>query len=265
MTCEKCGKTYWTKECLNCKEDKKENKYIFSALIIALISMIGLGSYIGYEEYTKYENYTKELQAQIEQLKNENGVLKRREEHIERINKSFQQENINLVHENRRLKNNSQSQITQNNIRTIKPNKQNSTQNIYSNNTRTKNQTTTNYIPYKPVKKYQSFSNSIKLVSDSRIIKKSDNRLESSAPIYGRYYPIMGIKEVHGINCNLKENIYNVEDECSMRIALSGDKIYTSKMRAKDFENFNKDRYMIECDYSKEHGIMHNCSLKLRS
>jgi cell division protein FtsB len=250
---------------LNYKEEKKENKYIFSALIIALISMIGLETYIGYEEYTKYENYTKELKAQIEQLKNKNEVLTRRAEQIERINKSFQQENINLVHENRRLKNNSQSQITQNNIQTIKPNKQNSTQNVYSNNTRTKNQTTKNYIPYKPVKKYQSFSNSIKLISDSRIIKKSDNRLESTTPIYGRYYPIIGINEVQGINCNLKENLYNVEDECSMILTMTGDKIYTSKIRTKEFKNIDIKRHMIECDYSKDYGIMHNCSLKLKS
>jgi len=121
----------------------------------------------------------------------------------------------------------------------------------------------------KSKKIYQKFSNNIKLISDSRIKKLSNNKLTSNSQIYGRFYPkeysvINPSKnQISNVRCGLKQNLYNVVDECSMNISNSFDKVYLGKMRANDIKNFDRKKYMIECNYSRTHGIMHDCRKKM--
>ena len=118
-------------------------------------------------------------------------------------------------------------------------------------------------------KKYQNFSNSIELISDSKIRKQNNNKLQSNAAIYGRYHPVSysvinpSKNQITNIQCGLKNNTYNVVDECSMNISNNFDKVYLGTMNAKSIKEFDYKTHMIECDYNKEYGMMHDCKIKM--
>ncbi|PCI27268.1 MAG: hypothetical protein COB67_08930 [SAR324 cluster bacterium] len=160
--------------------------------------------------------------------------------------------------------------------------------NNYKKSTRKTTYTTTkkqNYVkPYNPTKKrekyvpqkerkrlaelksnkrYQKFSKSIKLVSNSRIKILRNNKLESNSAIYGRYYPNKQFRYINNINCNLKNTKLELRDECSMQISLGMDRVYLSKMTARHIRSEDYRNHMIECNYSKKYGVLHNCQSKL--
>lgn len=117
----------------------------------------------------------------------------------------------------------------------------------------------------RPKRKYQEFSSYIELVSDSKISKMSDNRLKSNQKINGRYKPHTSLMAIFNLNCNQKKRMLGIRNECSMKISPGMDLVYLSKMEARNIKNTDYSTHMIECKYSKEHGIMHDCKAKLIS
>ena len=114
-------------------------------------------------------------------------------------------------------------------------------------------------------KRYDKYSSNMHLVSDSKIKINKYNKLYSNAPIYGRYKTRnYHMYKIYNIKCDSKKNKYNVTDECSAK-TIDGDTIYTTKMRVNDLRQYNTNTHMIECKYNKEHGVMNDCSLKIKS
>lgn len=236
-----------------------------------IIAIIGAGAYSVYEiDHLKKVNTFQSNQIKL--LKEENIAITKEIINKSKIIEHYQKNNLELAHEIRDLK--SKLKYARENIKErhhyiINP-KQNQQQKYTNYQPKQKTQINTNskpnYQTNKSQKKYQKFSNKIKFVSDSTITKLPDNRMTSNMPIKGRYYPPISMKEIiYQENCNRKENLYNAVDECSMKITWTGDIIYSSKMNVKDLKEFDKNTHMIECEYSKDHGILHNCMKKLKS
>jgi len=120
----------------------------------------------------------------------------------------------------------------------------------------------------------------MKLVSDSEIHIKN-GKLQSNSSIYGRFFSndflqyTLQTNGIYNINCNLKQNLYNVVDDCRMIITKDNTKylsklnpsrsniVYLGKMQAKNIKRFDNKTHMIECLYSEEYGIMHDCRRKI--
>lgn len=130
-------------------------------------------------------------------------------------------------------------------ISNIKPIQQNYNQNI------------PRYTPPKPMQMYPRYS-AAKLVSDSKIEVMPDNRLKSNMPIYGRYIN----KPVITIECGKNEKIYKIINECTGAV-FPLDRIYFKESNKKNIINHNMKTHMVECIYDQEHGIMHDCNVKL--
>ena len=108
-------------------------------------------------------------------------------------------------------------------------------------------------------KMYPKYSTAVKLKSDSKISILSDNRLTSNAPIYGMYNGDLILEPI----CKKREirDIHLVND-CYVRTISGMDKLYIKKSWVKEFRNYNKmGNKKIECNYSKKHGIMHDCKI----
>jgi len=90
MKCERCGKEYWTKECLNCKNQKqfgytknetKNNKNIaltITAIGVTIITLIMIAN--EYKEYKQEQQILKLFYGTTDENK------------IEKINKKFEQD-----------------------------------------------------------------------------------------------------------------------------------------------------------------------------
>jgi hypothetical protein len=135
---------------------------------------------------------------------------------------------------------------------------------LYSIRSEADSQPKKSYTPAKNVKpvtvRYPKYSDAIKLKSSSRITTLPDNRMTSNGPIFGLYdehllsnEPICGKKEVRDIG---------LVNECYVTTLSGFDKLYLKKSWFDEFANYNTARNKkIECDYSKKHGIFHNCKI----
>jgi len=289
MICKQCGKEHWTKECHKCRDSnlyynkkainsikKNKNSSMFKStliiLLIVAIGVIGIGTYQFIEITKEKEN----LHKIINNLKSENSSIKRSRDTKQRLVNSLTQQNRSLVRQVRTNRNYNSSNIKAKNY--TKPRARKTTKKTYSKpNTetryydssrhQTKNTTTKN----KNTKTYQNFSQYIHLISDSKIQKRNDNKLTSSAPIYGRFYskddPMYNYErnQISNIICGLKNNRYGAVDECSMKMSDNFDLVYLGTMDSRNIMNYNNRTHMIECTYSREHGIMHNCKIKIKS
>jgi len=51
--------------------------------------------------------------------------------------------------------------------------------------------------------------------------------------------------------------------DCSMYLGLITDKVYFSKSRKNSITKYNRQDHMLECLYSEEYGIFHDCKVKI--
>lgn len=264
--CEKCGNEYLTRECLKCrgrvwdygkKETKEKNNIltiILSALIILVITIIITGILYVYD----LNSQNKKLIYKAKVLTNENSQLKTRQGLNERLIQNLNKQNKKLIN---RIKYRTNNMNNSPRPKRIKPKTNNYTKTIYSNSSQPKKVQQTKQVRQRAVnnKTYQKYTSRIKLISDSKITVLPDNRLESNSQIYGRYY---GYQQ-NSINCNRKENLYQVVDDCSMKLGFVTDEVYFSKSHEKTIKNYNRNDHMLECDYNKKHGVFHNCKVKI--
>lgn len=131
------------------------------------------------------------------------------------------------------------------NISNIKPIQQNYNQNI------------PRYTPPKPIKMYPRYS-AAKLVSDSKIEVMPDNRLKSNMPIVGRYID----RPVVALECGKNERVYQIVNECTGTV-FPLEQVYFRESNKESIMNHDLKTHMVECAYNQEHGIMHDCSVKL--
>ena len=123
----------------------------------------------------------------------------------------------------------------------------------------TKKSYTTTQTVRPTTKQYVKLSDNIKLKSTSRITTLSDNRLASNAPIYGTYSerlsvstPVCGKRDIRDIG---------LVNECYVE-TYGSDRLYFKKSWFNEFANYNHLKHkQIDCDYSKKHGILHNCKI----
>jgi hypothetical protein len=265
--CNKCGKKYLTKECLNCKtEEYKYNKEIknlwkiafFILLILSTLSIILAILKIQELENINSLNYQELNKIKIEkiELETKNQQLERKNNINARLIKSLKIQQRELVYKLRNYKNKLDT-------RYIKPkihNNQKIQRKIkYTNNIpKTKHTHYRNTYKNKTNKKYNNYRGYAKLISDSKIQKRNDNRLKSNSAIYGLYKnPI-----IFSINCNNKK-IYKIENECMSYASSSMDKLYFSKSNINELKYFDKKTHMIECKYNQKYGLMHDCRTKI--
>lgn len=123
---------------------------------------------------------------------------------------------------------------------------------------------------YINAKTFEDYTKTMKIISDSKIYVDKNNLLYSSSPIYGRFYSNSHLaflnNGINNIRCDLKNHFYNVVDECSMVIQnsyLKSNKVFLGKMDSLHINEFNYKTHMIECKYDKDHGVMHNCQIKI--
>ena len=81
----------------------------------------------------------------------------------------------------------------------------------------------------------------------------------SNSPIYGIYKENL----LFSINCGNNPRIYKIRNECNSIAPYSSDRLYFSKSNSTELKDFNKRTHKIECKYSQEHGIMHDCRTKV--
>lgn len=263
--CKKCGKTYFTKECVQCRDNeymyrkvnqKKENSlWIFSFFILLCISiLLMVMAYFKIEELDK--NNEKKLQ-EIERLKELNEQLQRSNNLNKRLLESLQKENRELVHKvrekSRYTQIRSHPQRIQNNNERVKD------EYIVDFNRDIKSRKEKKYRKKVSKKKYPNYSGYEKLVSDSKIKRRDDNRFVSNKPIYGIYkYPLLS-----GITCGKSKKIYKIRNECSTYAPYSTDRLYFSKSNIRELQVFDAKTHKIECKYSQKYGIMHDCRTKI--
>jgi len=267
MTCKNCGNKYYTSVCpcvLNQSYIKPTPKkgYLFKALmltlgVITLIMIIGSGIYDIY----RLNNILVEKNKKITDLKSNNEYLKSKINRDKRLISQLSRQNNELrKKKNRYTSTNKTRSYTK--PKTYKRKTSTYTkpkQYTRQQNTYTKPKTYNRAVQNTTTKKYQKFSKNIKLVSDSRITMKSDNRLASTMPIYGRYYK----KDILNIKCDNNDRLYKVVNECKIKLLYGFDNIYSSKSNLKKIKSLNKNTHMIECSYNKEHGLMQDCKTKL--
>jgi hypothetical protein len=233
---------------------KKENHLIKALFITFIVLYIILSTGVISYQYFKIQDLEQANIKQENKQDKKNNYFTAKYKQYENLLNDYKIENRRLIHAYRSAKNNNYNTPVKHKY--IKP-KINTISRTYTQpNTNAYTQPKTTY---KPIKIYQHYSNRIKLISDSRITRKSDNRLESNSGIRGRYFN----HEEHNFNCKRKENIPNVIDECSMNLSLINDVVYFRKSNLNSIKKYNKKTHMLECEYSKEHGIFHDCSVKI--
>ncbi len=119
------------------------------------------------------------------------------------------------------------------------------------------NQNIPRYTPPKPMQMYPRYS-AAKLVSDSKIEVMPDNRLKSNMPIYGKYIN----KPVVTIECGNNERVHTIVNECRGAV-FPLEQVYFKESNKKSIMNHDMRTHMVECAYNQEHGIMHDCNVKL--
>ena len=113
------------------------------------------------------------------------------------------------------------------------------------------------YTPPAPIKMYPRYTVA-KLVSDSRIERMQDNRLKSNMPIFGRYMD----RPVVALECGKNERVHTIVNECTGTV-FPLEQVYFRESNKKSIMNHDIKTHMVECAYNQEHGIMHDCSVKL--
>ncbi|MGE0738279.1 hypothetical protein [Sulfurimonas sp.] len=290
MKCERCGKEYWTKECMNCKNSYNENdlqnmgirssKKAYLHIIITL-AVVSIALILGYREYKTYKyeqaiiKYANAMGIEgkdtEELLENSTKMVKEANEKLDKVNKESN-EAINKIQKgymemDNLLKKRYQEEQTkqqkryeptpQPKLERIKPNTTFTPQVPSISNMKPIQQNIPRYTPPKPMKMYPRYSVA-KLVSDSKIERMKDNRLKANMPIFGRYTD----KPVALIECGKNERVYQIVNECTGTV-FPLEKIYFKESNKKSIMNYDKKTHMVECAYNQEHGIMHDCSVKL--
>ena len=104
---------------------------------------------------------------------------------------------------------------------------------------------------------YPKYSSSIQLKSDSKITLLPDNRLNSNAPIFGKYEGAFSFSS----KCGEKyERELGLHKECYI-MTLEYDRLYFNKGHKSDFDKFNHFTSFVECNYNKKHGLMQDCKV----
>lgn len=237
---------------------------ILSFLItIVIVTIVGGGGYAVYENINLKIKITQQ-QKDIDNIKYENVTLRKQINRNNELISRYQKNNKELAYANSRLKRNNTS-YTKPKTYTRKSKPRSESRQVYIK-PKTTNKTyirqSVNKPPkiYTPTKKYIKYRGYKKLVSDSTITTRSDNRLKSNAPIYALYY-----HRLLSTDCNLKQDMYKVVDECKGSNTLYGmNELYFKKSNVNDVKRFNEDTHMIECIYNQEHGLMHDCNVKMK-
>lgn len=271
--CEKCGKEYYTRECLKCKGKvwhyptkdikRKEKSNTFRIIMSGLVIIIMIGVAGGALRVYDLDKQDTQLKKQIKTLRSKNNQLETRNGLNEQLLNNLKKENQKLRNQIKYRTSRPTSSVkpTRKKKKRIKPTTNNYTKTIYSNSSQPKQVQQTQQVRQRAVnnKTYQKYTSRIKLISDSKITVLPDNRLKSNSQIYGRYY---GYQQ-NSINCNRKENLYKVVDDCSMKLGLVTDEVYFSKSHQKTIKNYNRNNHMLECDYNQENGVFHDCKVKI--
>jgi len=212
-------------------------RYIISLIItltiIGIIVATGGELYLLYSENQDLKEYTKIQKKDIEKLTYQNELLQYK---IKKQKKRY----ISRKTEKRKIIIENKNQY-----------KERKLYNSYKKKT-------THYSHKKILKEYPRYNGYIKLVSDSEIKQRKDNRFISNSPIYGIYKYRLFYTE-----CGKNPKIYNVENECDAYAPGTLDKIYFSKININELKFFNPRDHMIECLYNQDYGIMQNCRAKL--
>ena len=267
-TCNKCGKKYLTKECISCRDknyrynkkaiesmhNKKNNNLWIIAFFILLLSstLILTIAFFKIQELKKisdsnYEEW-KKIETKNQQLERKNDINKRLiESETKQIRElTHQLRNRNTYSSNTKKFTPKRNKIYKNNKTKIK----------YVNSTPITKKT--NY-KNKVYKKYYNYTGYEKLVSDSEIQKRNDNRFKSNSPIDGLYTKPLFLN----ISCGNNPKIYKIRNECSSLAPHTNDRLYFTKMNIRELKNFNVRTHKIECKYSQEYGLMHDCRTKI--
>lgn len=231
-----------------------KNKEAF-VIMLLIFGVIGILSYLGseYLSYTKRLEMAKQQQVLENQrrLENERALARRQAQQRKPTYQSrYVSSGTTYVP---KAKTYSNSQVTS------KP----ASERLYSYLSPKESQPKKSYTSTKTAKQetkqYVKYSDNIKLKSSSKITTLPDNRLTSNAPIFGIYdQQLLSSKP----NC-MKREIRDIGlvNECFVTTRGS-DKLYIKKSWFKEFANYNNmNNKKIECDYSKKHGIFHNCKI----
>jgi len=241
------------------KVKNRKKSYTNVALIVLLIISItitGMMFLKTKETIEKNETYARI----IKRLESDNIDMKNRFNKERELISRYQKNSRELALENARLKRSNTS--TRVKPKTYARTKE--TQQTYikpKNKTNNKTYTPKQNINNKPTKNFQRYRGYKNLVSSSKITVRNDNRFKSNATIFGNYENRL----LGNVNCDIKQNIYRVVDECVVNHLVSGDKLYLRRSNAKSIKNFDSNTHMIECQYSQQHGLMHDCNVKLKS
>lgn len=238
--------------------------FISFIITIIIISFIGGAGYLIFEN-NEIKNKLVNAELKIQEIEYEKNRLKNIIANKNNTIRYYQNENTKI---NRRTEVNKNINTTNNATYTKKEETNNINKDKYAQNSsrqKPDNKILTNKKIITDNKKYQRFSNNIKLVSDSTITILDNNKLMSNDIIKGRYYPLDTINYINNIECGNNERIYTIRNECSMRISSGFDKVYLGKMESHTIKNINYKTHMIECKYNQEYGLMHDCMSKLKS
>lgn len=292
MKCEKCKKEYWTKECMHCKSSYSENDLQnmgirsnkkTSLQIIITLAVVSIALILGYREYKAYKyeeaviKYANAMgiegKSTEELLENSTKIVKEAKEELDKVNKESN-EIANKIQKNYKEMDNlinrgfqeKQSQTYQQPekiiqkeiiIRNETPKHQEPTITKIEPIQKLQNNNMPRYTPPAPIKMYPRYTVA-KLVSDSKIEKMRDNRLKSNMPIFGRYMD----RPVVALECGKNERVHTIVNECTGTV-FPMEQVYFRESNKKSIMNYDKKTHMVECAYNQEHGIMHDCSVKL--
>lgn len=235
---------------------------LFISFIITII-IIMTSLITGYTYYKNIElnQIIKENNKDIKKLDYENQLLKYKINQKNKLIIRYQNENKKIFRENR---NNNYKNHTIN----IKPKKHyNYNINKTKNNNYNYNKKITKIKPEKhyykkthiKYKKYPRYSKYEKLISDSKIKQRPDNRFISNSMIYGIYKN----RITHEIDCGKTKKIYKIVNECRAYVPYSTEIIYFKKTNLNELMHFNPKDHRIECKYDQKYGLMHDCRAKI--
>jgi len=270
--CLKCGKTYLTKECIHCRDQNyrynkeaikstqgKDNKNLWIIAFFILFISSALVFTMAFFKIQELKNISDSNYEELRRVETKNQELERKNNINKRLIESSTKQIRDLTHQ---LRDRSPYQA---NIRKFAPKRKKVYEPIqtkvrYASSTptptSTKKQTNRKSNAYK---KYYNYTGYEKLVSDSEIQKRNDNRLKSNSPIDGLYKRPLSLK----ISCGNNPRIYKIRNECSSLEPYTNDRLYFSKININELKNFNERTHKIECKYSQEHGLMHDCRTKI--
>jgi len=227
--------------------------FISFIITITIITTIAFTGYTFYKN-TELNNIIKQNNKDIEMIDYKNQLLKSEINHKNELIKKYQNNNKELFEKIRNLKSN-----YQNNIKTINIKPKRNYKNYTNNNQKNHYNNNHKYNKNYNRKTYHRYSGYEKLISDSEIKIRPDNRFVSNSMIYGIYkYRLDGI-----IDCGKTKKIYKIVNECRAYSPYSTDIIYFKKTNLNELKYFDLHDHKIECKYNQKYGIMHDCRAKL--